>query len=337
MTKGNTTWTYTYDASGLRTKRTNGTATYTYVYNGSSLVQMSVDSYTFRFAYDASGTPLSVTLNDYTYFYVTNLQGDVVGICDSTGDLVVTYLYDAWGNVTVAGDDPIAGHNPLMYRGYVYDFETGLYYLQSRYYNPEWGRFINADIFYSTGQGFIGNNMFAYCGNNPVLNIDESGTMYEISAGGGGVPSFQGNFSPKPRDVTEEVDTAVNKVVDVLKQYEFNGRDLHDAVALALKIKFFYDFFPDTGPWGIKYKNTWEKTIGTEFPGGDTYVLYHGIKMKPEDIGNFTYGMIGYASGLPLDLLLLGSSWNAGSLDTPDQIAAEQIDRLYIIAGYEYY
>ena len=73
----------------------------------------------------------------------------------------------------------LGAHNPLRYRGYVYDTETGLYYLQSRYYDPEMGRFINADGYASTGQGILGTNMFAYCGNNPVKNIDQLGTSYE--------------------------------------------------------------------------------------------------------------------------------------------------------------
>ncbi len=67
--------------------------------------------------------------------------------------------------------------NPLRYRGYCYDEETGFYYLQSRYYDPKIGRFINADAYASTGQGFLGHNMFAYCGNDPVNGIDQTGTV----------------------------------------------------------------------------------------------------------------------------------------------------------------
>ncbi len=88
------------------------------------------------------------------------------------------YTYDAWGNIlSITGSlaNSIGKLNPLRYRGYVYDNETGLYYLQSRYYDPELGRFISADGFTSTGQGFIGNNMFAYCGNNPVISADFTG------------------------------------------------------------------------------------------------------------------------------------------------------------------
>ena len=106
------------------------------------------------------------------YFYITNLQGDVVGIVDATGNLVVSYTYDAWGNplsTTLATNNTdassIAAINPLRYRGYVYDSETCLYYLQSRYYNPVVGRFINADAYASTGQGLVGSNSYVYCNN----------------------------------------------------------------------------------------------------------------------------------------------------------------------------
>ena len=175
MTKGNTTWTYTYDANGMRTRRTDGEYDYVYEYNGSQLVSMSVDGYTHYFYYDANGIPLSLTINNYHYYYVTNLQGDVIGILDETGEQVATYRYTAWGEVECISDDPVADYNPLLYRGYVYDWETGLYYLQSRYYNPEWGRFINADTLIDTGQGLLGNNMFAYCNNNTVLLKDSTG------------------------------------------------------------------------------------------------------------------------------------------------------------------
>ncbi len=175
-------WEYTYNADGLRTKRTNGTTTYNYVYNGSQLAQMTTDGYDYHFAYDASGVPLSVTVNNYTYYYVTNLQGDVVGILNEAGVQVTTYYYDAWGNVTYTSSDPIAEYNPLRYRGYVYDTETGLYYLQSRYYDPEIGRFINGDAFAATGQGFIGNNSFVYCLNSPINRVDRNGLVSEEEA-----------------------------------------------------------------------------------------------------------------------------------------------------------
>ncbi len=104
----------------------------------------------------------------------------MVGLTDTAGNKVVEYFYDAWGNIIRIGGtmaNTLGQDNPLRYRGYVYDQETGLYYLQSRYYNPQVGRFINADALASTGQGVLGNNMFAYCQNNPVNYQDPTGEI----------------------------------------------------------------------------------------------------------------------------------------------------------------
>ena len=178
MSNGTTTWNYTYDANGMRTSRTNGAKTYNYVYNGSQLTQMTVGNDTLCFVYDATGAPVIVLWNNSVYYYITSLQGDVLQIINEDVEIVATYDYDAWGNVVSVGGtmaNTLGALNPLRYRGYVYDQETQLYYLQSRYYNPEIGRFINADALVSTGQGLLGNNMFAYCGNNPVTNVDYLG------------------------------------------------------------------------------------------------------------------------------------------------------------------
>ena len=179
MSDGTTTWNYTYNADDLRTKRTNGTDTYVYVYSGSQLAMMSKGNDTLHFTYDATGIPLAVKYNGTTYYYKTNLQGDIMAIVDGTGTAVVTYAYDAWGvllDISGTMKDTLGTINPLTYRGYVYDREIQLYYLQSRYYDPKLGRFINADRLVATGDGFTGNNVFAYCGNNPVMFIDPCGT-----------------------------------------------------------------------------------------------------------------------------------------------------------------
>ena len=125
--------------------------------------------------------------SNHFYYYLYNLQGDVIALADaSTGKLAATYTYDAWGKIVkINGIDPdsvaessIAKINPFRYRGYYYDTETGLYYLNSRYYDPEVGRFINADgIINNTGT--ITQNLFAYCGNNPVTHKDASGYAWE--------------------------------------------------------------------------------------------------------------------------------------------------------------
>ena len=174
------TWTFQYNADGMRTARTgsNGVS-YTYVYNGGQLTRMTSGSYVLDFAYDANGTPLTVTWNGAAYYYVTNLQGDVVAILNASGSPVVQYAYDAWGKIlsttgTIA--TTLGTYNPLRYRSYVYDTETGLYYVSSRYYDPEIGRWINADSQLNTSLGMLGLNQFSYCLNNPVNSVDYSGS-----------------------------------------------------------------------------------------------------------------------------------------------------------------
>jgi len=181
MFRGSVTWSFAYDSNGMRTGRTSGSTVYTYVYNGSQLSRMTYGSNTLLFTYGADGSPLSLTYNGTTYYYVVNLQGDVVAILNSSGAKVVSYTYDAWGRLlttSAAGTayGNLALHNPLRYRGYVYDRETGLYYLQSRYYNPTIGRFINADtVIPSVGGDVRGYNLFSYCFNNPVMHYDSTG------------------------------------------------------------------------------------------------------------------------------------------------------------------
>ena len=139
------------------------------------------------FIYDEAGRPFAMrcyydsTLTGAdTFHYVLNAQGDVMQLIYQGGTVYAEYSYDTWGNVTSikgssTGDMYYANLNPLRYRGYYYDTETGFYYLQSRYYDPAVKRFLNADSYGSTGQGFLGFNMFAYCNNNPVSYCDPSG------------------------------------------------------------------------------------------------------------------------------------------------------------------
>ena len=116
----------------------------------------------------------------YTYLFEKNLQGDIIAVYNTSGTKLISYVYDAWRNVTatnhnLSGTNTVARYNPFRYRGYYYDTETGYYYLQSMYYNPEWGRFLNADG--QINEGLIGGNMYAYCANNPVMFVDPDGNI----------------------------------------------------------------------------------------------------------------------------------------------------------------
>ena len=185
--KGDVSATFTYDADGLRGSKTvNGSKT-TYFYVGDQLMyECRGDGIELYFYYDSYGN-LSVIryvngTNSYYHYVTTNSQGDVLGIYSASDDLKASYEYDTWGNCTIVSDTSginIATVNPIRYRGYYYDSETGFYYLQSRYYCPKIGRFLNADGYVTTDAVEpLTYNMFAYCGNNPVNNIDPSGTCF---------------------------------------------------------------------------------------------------------------------------------------------------------------
>ena len=133
------------------------------------LMRQSDGTDTLDFQYDAAGTAVGFNYNGTPYFYVRNLQGDVVAVANADGTLIAEYAYDAWGNITAASG-AMAAINPIRYRGYYQD-PTGLYYLQSRYYLPEWRRFLNADSLFVAGDAISGSNMCATRGTVSVKTI----------------------------------------------------------------------------------------------------------------------------------------------------------------------
>ena len=202
--------------------------TYSYVTQNGKVVRQGWLNITLDFTYDESGRPFAMiytsgTETPVTYYYVLNLQGDVVGLIDESGEWVAQYTYNAWGEVlsvtnasgtAITSSTHIANLNPLRYRGYYFDSETGFYYLQSRYYDPVTHRFINADSLASTGQGIIGTNMFVYCLNNPVQRTDGGGTAswhYSVTLRNEG-PSYDvNNPSPKSVAMREQVAQILDK------------------------------------------------------------------------------------------------------------------------------
>ena len=175
---GNTNISYTYDMAGGRSSKTVGSTTYKYTTLSGLVTRQTGGNATIDFVYDESNQPLAMKYNGKVYYYVLNAQGDVVRIVDGSRNVVASYSYDPWGKL-LSSSGTLANVNPLRYRGYYYDSETGFYYLQSRYYDPEIGRFINADSYASTdATGLLSTNMFAYCENNPVMRVDPTGELF---------------------------------------------------------------------------------------------------------------------------------------------------------------
>ena len=189
LQNGSSVINYTYNADGVRIGK-SGSRAGTFIVSGTQILREINSVATIDYLYDENGSPIGLTYKGTTYYYRKNLQGDIINITDSTGAKVVTYTYNAWGKImSMTGNMELAVNNPFRYRGYYYDEESGLYYLNSRYYDPQTGRFINAEPNvdygkFDEGAGLNGHNVFAYCANNPVMFKDDSGEfVISISIG----------------------------------------------------------------------------------------------------------------------------------------------------------
>ena len=198
FSKSGDTNTYTYDVSGRRLSKSHNGTTTTFIYAGDLLLGQKTGSNKLTFLFDSAGNYFGFDYNGTKYYYVKNLQGDVTAITNASAQVVVTYYYDAWGRALSGTDTSgvnIGTINPIRYRGYYYDTETGFYFLQSRYYDPEICRFLtidDPDVLSASPMDLTDKHLFSYCDNNPVLRKDDGGDCWHIIAGAiiGGITSF---------------------------------------------------------------------------------------------------------------------------------------------------
>ena len=179
VTKGEDTIEFKYNVKGMRIYKKTGEYEFLYYYDSeNNLIALEVNQDTvLYFYYDSNNSVTSMSVNKADesskdlYFFIKNQQGDIEKIVNSQGNVVVDYTYDVWGRVLDVIDNSginLSELNPYRYRGYVYDAETGLYYVNSRYYDPQTGRYINIDDSFQYGDDVLDCNMFIYCNNNPV-------------------------------------------------------------------------------------------------------------------------------------------------------------------------
>ena len=186
MKKGKDNITYKYDESGVRTEKTVNGLTTKYILSGDTVIYESNEDDEIYYTYDSVGDLVSINLNGDEYFYLRNLQNDIIALVDNNGNKVVEYTYDSFGKIiSIDGKlkESLGVKNPYRYRGYRYDNETGLYYIQTRYYNPEVGRFINADSIIGEEGEILKHNIFAYCSNNFVNFCDDNGESGVVIGG----------------------------------------------------------------------------------------------------------------------------------------------------------
>ena len=189
LSGNNVTASYKYDADGLRSYKKVGNTETTYQYVGDKLMYEKRGTTEFFYYYNSfgnlAGIKYYVNGTRYMVYALCNTRGDVEDLYWGSGNLACHYTYDSWGNVIsvtdingneITNQNNIGLMNPIRYRGYYYDSEIGMYYLQSRYYNPQVGRFISADNeIANIGGDVLGYNTFAYSVNNPVNMSDDTG------------------------------------------------------------------------------------------------------------------------------------------------------------------
>ena len=183
--KDGTSVTYAYNQEGVRIRKTVGDTETRYYLNGDKIVAMEDGNGTIHFLYDQKGHLLAMKVGNDYYYYLRNNQNDIVGLIDSTGTQVVSYQYDSWGKPIAMTDltvDEIGSRNPFRYKEYCWEEETALYYVSSRYYDSNTGRFISADdigLVTESPKALTDKNLYAYCDNNPVTRMDKGGKFWD--------------------------------------------------------------------------------------------------------------------------------------------------------------
>ena len=171
--------TYTYNANGIRTSKTVNGVKHEYTLDGTKILKETWGENTLIPLYDNEDSVCGIIYNDYAYYFLKNLQGDIIAITNNKGKVVASYTYDAWGVCTIVSDNTgiIANVNPFRYRGYYFDQEIDLYYLQSRYYDPIVKRFVNPDgtDYLAIDDTIIACNIISYCQNSPTQAVDPNG------------------------------------------------------------------------------------------------------------------------------------------------------------------
>lgn len=277
---------YAYDEDGLRiSKKIRNANTTEFTYINGLLTSQNDGTDSLYFRYTADGAPIAFEYNGDEYYYVRNLQGDITAILDDTGACVVEYSYDAWGKpLSVSGSlaATVGAVNPLRYRGYYYDTETGFYYLQSRYYDPAIGRFISPDsIDYLGANGMpLSYNLYAYCENNSTNMID--------------------NYGFKARDITS---TLMNIMRSSAARFAEYIKKQVTSKGLVKGLKDAFDYFIRNarkgGGWDLKNQNCWKLKKGEWF-------VFNGVKLRQDDPGNILFGYAGSVM-FPVNILRLGA------------------------------
>ena len=312
LSSGSEAFSYSYNADGIRTTKTVNGVKHTYALSGTTILNEEWTEngvqHLLMYVYDANGSPVGMVYRNSTmaadateeYLFVKNIQGDILYVYSSAGKKLVSYVYDAWGNIisttySNGGGTSAARFNPFTYRGYYRDSETGMYYLKSRYYNPKMGRFINADGVINGNGDLLGYNLYAYCSNNPVMYVDTDGLSFKSFLTSAVRVLDRGldiarQVGEALRDGPSLIVTTVNRTIHSGVRTYLNS-DLPETVDMAEKMQYIE---MDEGESKYHQNNTVDGKKNRKFvsPDGKKEVVYYStgeINMTPEDEGTYNY------------------------------------------------
>lgn len=229
--------------------------------------------------------------------------------------------------------------NPFRYRSYYYDEETHLYYLNSRYYNPEWGRFVNVDGIIGDNRECFSYNLYAYVDNNPIIFLDSMGTKKEkwLEKLKFALRRAVCAIQDKIRERKQKLQTLPDYSDELNALLKKNVSDIHSQWIGQI---YFYDHVKNKGAWDYKRKDMWEKDISVPYLGPTGEFVFNGEIFTAEKFGNFNYGYVGTSIGfLPTTLFLGGGYANVGfSWELFGPYNGDSADdHYYIQKGISYY
>lgn len=360
------TISYKYNKDGIRVSKIINDIETKYYLEGTSIIVEKIGNDVLYYLYSTIDNLVGFKYNDNLYYYIKNNQEDIIGILDSDYNVVANYKYDSWGKILSitdgTGEDVsensshIANINPFRYRSYYYDKETNLYYLNNRYYNPLWGRFINVDNIINSNNDILSHNLYLYCSNNPVSNMDKNGlgllsiivkvvkcvfkiykkvksAIQKINSTNTTTSESTKNNQNLP-DYTE----ALNKV---LIKNSAQATVMKNSVSSPSSLNYFYEQVKSNGEWDYKVEENWVRDIDVPYLGVTGEFLYNGQVTTAEEFGNIHYGFIGTHMGYSSTILFMGGGYAKCGIDVrifePPYYCDDENDHYGIQRGIDMY